>query len=472
LPFNSQAFLILFVPLFFGIYWLVLQETRSRMICLVLGSYVFYAFWDARFVALLALTTLIDYLIGLRMAQLSVANRRGWMWLGIAVRLGALAYFKYVDFGLDTVNSLFEVLDLPVSLPLTGVVLPVGISFYTFQALSYIIELGRGRVQPSPNLLQYAAYVAMFPQLTSGPIVRYTRMAPQLRMLPQRLAPERVRLAVWFVVIGLAKKVLLADLLAERLIELERLHPEMQFWASWGVMLAYALQLYFDFSGYSDIAIGLGHLLGLNLPQNFDKPYLASSLKEFWNRWHMSLSFWMRDYVFFPLSRALLRRWRSVPPAIIRTLSQVITMGLIGLWHGASVTMIGWGLYHGILLALGAWRRERKLILPWQPVNQLATFLAVLVGWALFRADSFDEAGRTLAAMAGLHGIEPGLPLDVWGFRLAGLVGLGILLVLINVDTWDIKPSEKVWQAVALGALGAICVLVIGKPQTFLYFRY
>ncbi len=467
MSFNSQEFWLVFLPFFILPYWMLAERPRLRLMWLVAGSYTFYALWDVRFIALLGITTLIDYGLGWRMSKRPVPQRRPWMILGVVIRLGTLGYFKYAEWGVDAANGLFG-----TSFGLPDIVLPVGISFYTFQALSYLIDVGRGRVTASRDLLPYAAYLAMFPQLSSGPIARYTQMQPQLDAAHTPVAYSRVQLAIWFIVIGLAKKVLIADMIADRIAVLEQLHPEGQFWTTWGVMLGYMFQLYFDFSGYSDIAVGLGHLLGFDLPQNFNKPYRATSITDFWNRWHMSLSFWMRDYLFFPLSRALLKRWRGVSPGVIRTLSQLITMGLIGLWHGASLTMVVWGLYHGALLALAAWRRDRRLVLPVPLLNWAATMGAVLVGWVLFRAESFGAARTNLEAMLGLNGFERALPLNIWGSRFIVLLALGGLLVLIGYDTWDVKPRSTVWVAAALAAVAALCILVMGQPETFLYFRF
>ena len=464
--FNSYVFCLLFLPAVLAGWWL-LPSTRARLTFLTLASYLFYGWWDWRFVPLMLLSTSADYLAGAYIARTaSPGARRLCLVLLLVFNLGILGVFKYFDFFVGSLQGLGRALGFSVDLPLLHLVLPVGISFYTFNSISYTIDIYRGRLRPARGLLEFATFVAMFPHLVAGPIVRYADMAPQFEAVPSR--PDRAAWVMgwWFFVLGMAKKVLLADLLAEQLVTpLWHQAATLDAAEAWLATLAYALQIYFDFSGYSDMAVGLAFLFGFRFPQNFDAPYQSGNISEFWRRWHMSLSFWLRDYLFIPLGGSHGSRLRTM-----RNLVTVMFLG--GLWHGASWTFVVWGLYHGALLAVHAACRDRGWVPRARPLAVALTFLSVTVGWVFFRSATLADAWRMLRVMSGAvagAGGNLGLVSSPLGY---GVLALGLGIALAAPDTWRQSfPRGRGW-AVALALLFGCCLLRFATPSPFLYFQF
>ena len=463
--FNSYVFCLLFLPLVLAGWWW-LPGTRPRLGFLILASYLFYGWWDWRFVPLMLLSTSADYLAGGYLARSqSPARRRTCLILLLAFNLGILGVFKYFDFFTGTLNGLGALLGVAVDLPLLHLVLPVGISFYTFNSISYTIDIYRGRLAPARGFLEFAAFVAMFPHLIAGPIVRYADMAPQLEDVPRR--PDRAAwtMGLWFLVLGLAKKVLLADALAEQIVT-----PLWHQWASldsgeaWLATLGYTLQIYFDFSGYSDMAVGLAFLLGFRFPQNFNSPYRAANISEFWRRWHMSLSFWLRDYLYIPLGGSEGGATRAA-----RNLLLVMFLG--GLWHGAAWTFVLWGLYHGLLLAGHAWCRRHALVPRAGSLAALLTFVLVMVGWVLFRSPSVAVAGHLLAVMGGMSPGTGGNGGLLGALTYPLLLG-SLAIVWLSPNSWELQFPRSRWAAVGLALLAFACVLRFATPSPFLYFQF
>lgn len=463
--FNSYVFCLVFLPLaLLGWWWL--PGTRLRLGFLTLASYLFYGWWDWRFIPLMLLSTSADYFAGGYLARNERAGRRrACLILLLAFNLGILGIFKYFDFFTGTLNGLGALLGVPVDLPLLHLVLPVGISFYTFNSISYTIDIYRGRLAPARGFLEFAAFVSMFPHLIAGPIVRYADMAPQLERVPPRLETAAWVTGIWFLVLGLAKKVLVADALAEQIVT-----PLWHQWASldsgeaWLATLGYTLQIYFDFSGYSDMAVGLAFLLGFRFPQNFNSPYRAASIAEFWRRWHMSLSYWIRDYLYVPLGGSERGAARAV-----RNLLVVMFLG--GLWHGAAWTFVVWGLYHGLLLGAHAWCRRHGLVPHIAPLGALLTFVLVMLGWVLFRSTSIAEAGHLLSVMTGVisgAGGNGGL-MGAFAYPLL-LASLGI--VWFSPNSWELRFPRSRFAAVGLAILTLACVLRFATPSPFLYFQF
>jgi alginate O-acetyltransferase complex protein AlgI len=464
---TSFTFLFVFFPVVLLLWW-VLRGSTLRLVLLALASYVFYAWWDWRFLPLLWIVTVSDYVIGRRLARPGgeQSARRRLLVLSLCVDLGLLGFFKYTGFFLDSLNGISSLVGAGLPLPVLRVVLPIGISFYTFDSLSYTIDLYRRKVQPADGLLQYAAYVSMFPYLLAGPIERFTQMGDQLRRLPRRLDGSLAASGLAFAAFGLAKKLVIADQLAPSVARLFAAHSHLGVVSGWAAAVGFSLQLYFDFSGYSDIAVGVGLLLGLRLPQNFDSPYTAVNVSDFWRRWHMSLSSWVRDYVYISLGGSRVRLARNV-------LNLMITMTVMGLWHGAAWTFVVWGALHGAALSVRVLARRAHLALGITWLNRALTFGFVAAAFVIFRSPDLRVAGDVLAAMAGLKGLEPlaSLRALVGGGFAAALLAL---LVFVNVvpNTWHLKVRPRVWQAVALGVLAAAAVLLINKPSPFLYFQF
>ena len=384
--FSSQPFLLLFLPLSLAIYYSLARSYRARVIVLTLTSIGFYAWWDLRFVPLLAAAIMLNWGI-VRYHQSSDAP---WcLWLGVCLNLTILGLFKYVNFFAESVLNLVGLTHQP-----WNIVLPLGISFFTFQQISYLVDRYRGEA-PVYGFTEYCAYVSFFPQLIAGPIVRHNQIIPQFAQSPWRNdLSELVSRGLVLLTLGLIKKVFFADELAPIAndgFDAVAAGQTITFGAAWLCSIAYSLQLYFDFSAYSDMAIGLGALFGFRLPLNFDAPYRALNIRDFWRRWHITLSNFLRDYVYIPFGGNRGGLYRV-------SFTVMATMLLCGLWHGAGWTFVAWGALHGAAICLNrAWSMigiNLPKILAW-----LITMLFVIVGWVLFRAESFSDATEILRTM-------------------------------------------------------------------------
>ncbi len=470
--FNSIDFFY-FLPVVLLVTAVLRQPWKNH--ALLVAGYYFYGCWDWRFLGLLFLTTVFDYNIGrLLYASQDPARRRLLLVLSICINLGVLAFFKYFNFFLDSAADLLHLLGMQVSVPTLRIILPVGVSFYTFQSMAYVIDIYRGTMTPAASFLGYATYVSYFPQLVAGPIERPGRLLPQI-MSPARITPTRIGAALSLLVVGYAKKVLIADSVAP---EVDRIFAQPELMTS-GMLLRgaylFTLQIYGDFSGYSDIARGVSELLGVRLMINFNQPYLSLSITEFWRRWHISLSTWLRDYLYIPLGGNRGGRWMTY-----RNL--MLTMLIGGLWHGANWTFVIWGGLHGGLLAieraLGIGTSDEPrgsappLVLVGQCLRAVVTFHLVVLCWIFFRAPDVSSAFAYIAGIAPLTGLA-----DVgWLPLLTGMALLAIDLaqrmsgehtVLLRVPWWLRSP---VYAAVAFLTLGR---LLWGGAQTpFIYFQF
>jgi alginate O-acetyltransferase complex protein AlgI len=464
--FNSYIFVVVFLPLVLVGWWL-LPGHRLRLGFLALASYVFYGWWDWRFVPLMIVATSADFFAGWKIHLAPTPGRRkAWLIALLVFNLGLLATFKYFDFFASTWNTVATSMGGPV-IPLLHLVLPIGISFYTFNSISYTIDVYRRTLVPTGSFVEFAAFVAVFPHLIAGPIVRFADMGQQFRTLLRRPQARDIATGLWLFVIGMAKKVLVADIIAAHFVTPLFAQPEgLNLVTSWLAVVGYTLQIYFDFSAYSDMAVGLALLLGLRFPQNFNSPYKAANPSEFWRRWHMSLSFWLRDYLFIPLGGSLGTHWQTA-----RNL--MFTMFLGGLWHGAAWTFVVWGVYHGALLAGHAALARRGLVPRSRAVSVAAMFLAVMVGWVFFRAESIGGAFEMLGAMAGLRGVESWpVAMDVLATPyLLWLVG-GLAAVFALPNTWEVRYPRTLASGVALALLFLLCVLRFGAPSPFIYYQF
>ena len=396
----------------------------------------------------------------------SETRRRLLLAASLTTNIGILAYFKFAGFFLGSLDGIGSALGLGAPLPSLHIILPVGISFYTFNSMSYTIDIFRRRIEPTHNVLEYTTFVALFPHLVAGPIVRFTDLADQLKHLTPRMTSENAARGMYFLSCGLVKKLLIADQLSPRVDMLYAAHAHLGLATGWAAAIGYSLQLYFDFSGYSDMAVGLAFLLGFRFPQNFNSPFKAVNISDFWRRWHMSLSSWFRDYLFIPLGGSRRGARRTV-------LNLVFVMALVGLWHGAGWTFVVWGLLHGFFLGSHAVLRRAG----WTPssvaVNRAVTFLLVCAAFVIFRAPSLGVAGEVLSSMAGLHGLDSPaqlaalLPVD-----FALLVAALLVFVHAAPNTWQIRLRPRVWQGVAAGVAAALAVMTIAQPHPFLYFQF
>ncbi|MDN5514208.1 MAG: MBOAT family protein [Pseudomonas sp.] len=385
--FSSNVFLFLFLPIFLGLYYLC--PNRGRNLLILIGSYTFYAWWRVDFLLLFAAVTLWNYVFGLRIqAHAGTETARRWVVAGVVGNLATLGYFKYANFGVTNINAVLESMGMEPFV-LTSVILPIGISFYIFQSISYLIDVYRKDTEPTRNLINFAAFIALFPQLIAGPVLRYKDLADQFTDRTHSL--DKFSEGATRFMQGFVKKVFIADSLAPLVDHCFALdNPSTG--DAWLGMIAYTAQLYFDFSGYSDMAIGLGLMMGFRFMENFNQPYISQSITEFWRRWHISLSTWLRDYLYVPLGgnrHGTFNTYRNL----------FLTMLLGGFWHGANWTFLIWGAWHGMWLAIERAMGVKAAPIVFNPLKWAFTLLLVMLGWVIFRAENLDVAGRMYAAL-------------------------------------------------------------------------
>jgi D-alanyl-lipoteichoic acid acyltransferase DltB (MBOAT superfamily) len=454
--FQSQFYILVFLPLTVAIYYATAQWTGVRQWILVVASLLFYAWWDPRFVVLVVAQIVATWLLA-RLHERT--GWRGWLVLAVVLNLASLATFKYLDFLLGAVESATG-----LTLPRANLILPIGISFFSFQLISYIVDRARGDAPIYP-LRPFALFVLFFPHVIAGPIVRHNELVPQFDENPLRAGLwTRIGTGLAIFTVGLAKKVFLADRLAPLVDELfnKSAGGVLGFGEAWTAALGFSLQLFLDFSAYTEMAIGSALLFALVLPENFNRPYLAVSLRDFWRRWHISLSKFLRDYLYIPLGGSR----GGVPRYIFATLA---TMGICGLWHGAGWTYVAWGLWHGAgLIVCRGWQSLGRP-LP-RPVAWLLTMAFVLVGWVIFRARDFSSAGSILSSLAGGAGWSGGL--IEW--NLLALAALASLLIPSAHDLRQRLRNPVGIVTIALALLAIACIFEVGKgtPLAFIYFQF
>lgn len=460
--FNSLEFLYLFLPTTYVVFWALTSKTQ-RYVWLTISGYVFYAFWNYKFCALMAFSTVVAYLAGLGLLRYQDPFRRRLLLIiPIAVDLTLLGVFKYTNFALQTLSRVSQLVGEPLDLPFLQIVLPVGISFYTFHTITYIIDAYRGVITPTRNIFEFSCYVSLFAQLVAGPIVRFRQIEADLDHIDRADRTRNLSVGWSFFTIGLAKKVLIADTIAAIIDPALAGYAELSSLSMWLCVLGYTFQLYFDFSGYSDMAVGLGYLFGLRLPQNFRSPYKATDIGDFWRRWHISLSSCLRDYLYIPLGGGRGSAWQ-----VNRNL--MITMLLGGLWHGAQWTFVLWGGYHGVLLMghrLIATRWDRLPV----GLRRTVTFLLVVVGWVFFRSTNMHMVWTLLSGMFLWHG-GAGI---IGGTTLVVMLGLCTAIAQLAPNTFELKHEWSTSAAWGLAALFVASLLMIygAKASPFLYFQF
>ena len=474
--FNSLDFAV-FLPITFAVYWLLGHRVRWQNGFVVAASYLFYGWWDWRFLLLIAFTTLCSYASGIAMQR--GQRRKLFMWANIILNLLILCIFKYYNFFAQSFANLF--LDGRADGLLLNLVLPVGISFYTFQALSYSIDVYRGNISPTRDIVAFFAYVSFFPQLVAGPIERATSLLPQFeqgRKLDYRQCVDGLRQMLW----GFFKKMVVADSCA---LYVDQIFAHPDWFNSSTLLLAavlFTVQIYGDFSGYSDIAIGCAKLFGIKLRRNFNVPYFSRDIAEFWRRWHISLTTWFRDYIYIPLGGSRVAKGRVV-------LNTFIIFLVSGLWHGANWTFVAWGAFHALLflplILLGRNRRHTdtvaagRMLPSLQELGQMVlTFLLAAIGWVMFRADSIDGAFEYYRLMFGglFNGGAPTItaPIDAWV--------VGVSVALMTVVEWLNRGEEHEFsrqpRCRALRWAGYVVVIfligacMVTNEMPFIYFQF
>lgn len=460
--FNSFIFIFVFLPIAYIVFW-ALRSTTSRYVWLTLTGYVFYGYWDARFCLLMAFSTLVSYFAGLGFLRWQDhRHRRLCLVVPIAVDLALLAFFKYANFGLQTTSSLLHLAGLDVTVPHLDIILPIGISFYTFHTITYIVDSYRGVITPTRNFFEFSTYVSLFSQLVAGPIVRFRQIEDDLVAIGRSDRTRWLSRGVSFFIVGLVEKVLVADSLAAFVDPALARYTTLSTAGAWMAMLGYSFQLYFDFSGYSTMAVGLGYMFAIRIPQNFNSPYKATDPSDFWRRWHISLSSVLRDYLYIPLGGN-----RHGEAKAYRNL--MLTMLLGGLWHGAAWTFVVWGAYHGLLLA--AYRRWATT---WDRLplvaRRMAMFFLAVVGWVFFRATSFGMAATLLRRMF--------IPHDGELVPQAGLAMIALVAAawwgMIGPNPFEMRHEYR-WGgrlALASGLAASIAIIAGLRASPFLYFQF
>jgi len=475
--FNSYIFIFLFLPVTLLVFYLLarFKKIKTAQVSLVIASLIFYAYWDIRYLPLLLLSMTFNYIMG---SKIEYSRDKKLLAFSVGVDLALLGYFKYTDFFLQTVNTLGG-----TSIPLPHIILPLGISFFTFTQIAYLVDAYRGETEKY-SLSSFSLFVSFFPHLIAGPILYHKKIIPQFNDLKNYVfSSKNMSLGVSLFAMGLFKKVMIADNLAPWAQAAFSHAQQLTFMDAWAGALAYTLQLYFDFSAYSEMAIALGLMLNINLPTNFNSPYKSTSIVEFWRRWHMTLSEFLKNYLYIPLGgnrHGETRRMTNV----------FLTMLLGGLWHGAGWTFVVWGGLHGVFIVINHQWRRLKIKLP-TVLSWLLTMICVTVCWVFFRAESLPDALHIVRAMFGLYGLPQSLAgifpgLQSYGLQFAtaahlpggykellALIGLlGILAFVPNPQQIMARLQPNWRWAIIIALLMAVSILGMEKATDFLYFQF
>ncbi len=467
--FSSMVFLWVFLPIVFVLAFLI-RKPRYQNVLLVIASLIFYAWGEPCYVLLLLFSIVMNWLFGLAIDSFK-EQKKLWLVLNILANLGLLGYFKYSNLFIGTINRFLPGRELP----LLSMTLPIGISFFTFQALSYTIDLYRGKFKVQKNLLHMALYMCLFPQLLSGPIVKYKDIYTELT--DRTMTREKVALGFRRFLYGLGKKVIIANVLGEVVDTLYGLDPAtMGSGAAWCAAILYTLQIYYDFAGYSDMAIGTAQLFGFDYPENFNYPYISASIQEFWRRWHISLSTWFRDYLYIPLGGNRKGKYRTY-------LNLWIVFAVTGFWHGARWTFLGWGLYHGFFMMIE--RMGFNKFLKKHPIfAHLYAIIVFTVGWVFFRADSIGQSLAIIKRMflpwmylQDQSGVMTLLTTKIVVTIVLAIIGCGLFQTVFSkgklavaAQKWKYSLPEAIFCTLIF--LYSILLLASNTYNAFIYFKF
>lgn len=472
--FSSYEFVVIFLPIVLLLYFMI-RNHSARVLMILAASYIFYGFWNYKFIALLLFSTGVDFYLGIKIHETeSPRKRKTLLIFSVILNLGVLGFFKYFNFFINNVYEVARFFSPGMIPPLhLDVVLPIGISFYTFISLSYTIDVYLRHSVPHRHFLAYAGFVAFFPHLVAGPLIRHNELVFQLEdPLRGKFNAKNFSYGIVFFIIGLSKKILIADRLADAVNPVLTMVPSVSTLEAWLCALGYTFQLYFDFSGYSDMAVGLAKMMNIEFPQNFKSPYKAVSITDFWQRWHISLSHWLRDYLYIPLGGS---RFGN----LLTYRNLFFTMLLGGLWHGANWVFIIWGGYHGFLLAIERFFRgrpfsQRIVKLP-LALRRAFIFLLVVVGWVFFRSPNWSFAMDWLGQMFTLH---PKWSLFYFEPRIRDRFFIALILAVgvafFGKNTWEMDFEKMVQPRFAWRAaiLLVFCFMFFSKKTPFLYFQF
>ena len=464
--FNSPTFVFVFLPIVLIVFLKLtkFQLIRLAKLWLIFASLVFYAYWNIRYLVLLIISIFINHLISQWILNLESKKQlsKTFLFIGICFNLGLLGYYKYANFFADSINQLKL---LSVNLFFGEIVLPLAISFYTFTQIAYLVDVYKKEASRS-SLLNYTLFVLFFPQLIAGPILRNRDFIPQLLNPDTFLfSHKNFAFGVTFFTLGLAKKVLIADNLSSTVASVFDRSQSIDFSQAWIGSLAYTFQIYFDFSGYSDMAIGLGLLFNIRLPINFNSPYKATSIVDFWRRWHITLSNFLRDYIYIPLGGNRYGEARQYSNIIIAML-------LGGLWHGANWTFVVWGGLHGVFLTIAHWWRKHGVPIPGY-FSWILTFSTLVVSWIFFRASSLQDASEIFRAMVNINGQDFARnSVDMTSLAVVSLIPIVIFLPNTQQIVDRLQPNKWIALFVAFLLATSIYSIVLSNRSEFLYFQF
>lgn len=467
--FNSIEYLI-FLPIVFVIYWLLKNSYKKQNILLLIASYVFYGWWDYRFLSLIIFSSFLDYYVGQKIEEaIGEKNKKRWLLVSLFSNLGLLGVFKYYNFFADSFASSMSSIGWEVNDLTLNIILPVGISFYTFQTLSYSIDIYRNQIKASRDIVGFFTFVSLFPQLVAGPIERASNLIPQIEN-KRNLNVTLIKTGIFQIFIGLFRKVAIADNLG---VYVDSVYGNYEIHNSSTLLIAtvfYAFQIYFDFSGYSDIAIGSAKLFGFNFNRNFNFPYFSKTLTEFWRRWHMSLSFWLRDYLYISLGgnrKGIVITYRNL----------LLTMLIGGLWHGSSWNFVIWGGIHGLFLSLEKYTFSALKIKTFNAFGYIYTFIVVLISWIFFRAPDLQSASIIITEIfsfnygslfiGNINSFVNALLLLSVGF----LIDLKIFRSDVPLENYGVRYSTVRLSFIVSVIILMLC-LFYSTAENFIYFQF
>lgn len=466
--FSSAVFLFIFLPVVLLLHT-VIKNTTARNALLIIASLIFYAFGEPVYIVLLILSVLVNYLFG---KVLFTKKNKVILGVAVALNLSLLVVYKYTGFLVDTFNQVFN-----TRIPVPDIVMPIGISFFTFQAISYIVDVYREKTAKKAGFFEVLLYISLFPQLIAGPIVQYNSVADQIR--ERKVTIDKFAEGIRRFIVGLSKKMLIANtmgLAADKIFAMDTSDIGMPL--AWVGAISYTLQIYFDFSGYSDMAVGIGHVLGFDFPENFRYPYVATGIRDFWRRWHMSLTGWFREYLYIPLGGNRKGKGRQL-------LNSMIVFTCTGIWHGANLTFLVWGIFHGVLISIETLlqRKDKKTPRPLIPFKWLLTMLAVVLGFVIFRADSLSYGVGYIARMFTIGentaGYEMLLSIITPSYITTAVVAMLACCPWVTVISSRIRDKKIYFVVDVLGyavslALFMLCAMSLASNSynPFIYFRF
>ncbi len=467
--FSSIVFLYMFLPIMLLIYFIVPKKFKNLV--MIIASFIFFAWGEIRYIPIMLILAVLDYWCGNKINENfnDKKKKRLYLWINISVNLIILFFFKYADFIISTINGITK-----LNIPLLNIPLPIGVSFNTFQSLSYIIDVYRGTVACEKSFYNYLTYTTLFPQIIAGPIVRYETIDEEL--VDKKISLDNFSLGIKRFIIGLGKKVLIANNVGSMWNVIETgAYGEMTVLLSWIGVVSFALQIYFDFSGYSDMAIGLAKIFGMEFDENFNFPYISKSITEFWRKWHITLSSWFRDYIYIPLGGN-----RKGLPKQIRNI--LIVWALTGAWHGASWNFVLWGLYFGVILIIEKIFMLKVLDKLPKIFGHIYCILLVLISWVIFAFEDLGKIGAYLSTMFGLNGVSIINPEAIYYLKNYIVIIIIGIICSIPILKYKKKLEKENKKALVVSVLSSVCYVIIlilctaslvnNSFNPFLYFRF